>query len=150
MRGRERNAEQCICAEVSLVRGSVELDQFLVDLPLFERVPTSDGRRNCFRYAADRLDDAFSAVTFLVAVAQFPRFVLAGACAARNRRASHRATVQMYVHFNSRIPARIQNLARIDPGDTRRRHTGAITSACRDRRKFVLRAFPLANLRGRG
>src|SRR5436190_20719572 len=67
MCGRERNAEKRIRAEVSLVRGTVELNQFLVDLRLFERVPTSDGRPDCFCYAVDRFRDAFAAVTFLIA-----------------------------------------------------------------------------------
>ena len=123
VRRRERNAEQRIRAEILFVRRAVERDQFLVDLRLLERVPSGNRRRDCFLHGADGLGHAFAAVTFLVAIAQLPRFMLAGAGAARHRRATHRAAFQMHIHFDSGVPARIQNLARVDPGNASRRHT---------------------------
>jgi len=64
-----------------------------------------------------RLTNAFPSVSLGVAVAELDRFVLAGARAARNRRASHDAVRKKDVGFDGRITATIENLARLDVGD---------------------------------
>ena len=62
----------------------------------------------------DGFGHAFAAVTFFVAIAQFPGFVLAGTRAARDRRASERAILKPHVYFDGWIAARIENFARLN------------------------------------
>ena len=60
---------------------------------------------------ADGLPDALAAVPGRVAVAQFERFALAGRRAGRHGRAPEGAALERHVHFDGRIPARIQDFA---------------------------------------
>ncbi len=99
MRDRERNAKQCIRAQILFVRRAIELDHFVVDLGLVARVPAFDGRRNRAVHICHRFQYAFAAVTFLVAVAQFPGFVFARARAARHGGAAKRAAFQAHIDF---------------------------------------------------
>ena len=67
----------------------------LIDRHLIERVEAVELGRDRFVDVLDRLGDAFAEVALLVAVAQFERFVFAGARAARDRRAADRAAGEM-------------------------------------------------------
>ena len=74
----------------------------------------SKRRRDRFIHVRDGFGHAFAAVALLVAIAQFPRFMLAGARAARNGRAPEAAAFEMHIDFDGRIAARIENLARVN------------------------------------
>ena len=100
----------------------IELDELAIDPCLVERIEPRERRGNYFVDATHRFGDAFAAVTFLVAIAQFPRFMLAGAGATRNRRASERASLEVDIDFDGRVAARIKNLARADFANAGFRH----------------------------
>ncbi len=121
--GRERYAQERVCAQVLFVGSAIERDDLLIDLRLLERIEAGQRGSDHIDYAAHRFRDAFSAEALLVAIAQFPRLMLAGAGAARNGRAPHRAAFQMDIDFDGGIAARIQDLARVDFCDARGRHT---------------------------
>src|SRR5205823_14531040 len=101
-----------------------------IDLCLLEGVPPRDGGSDCLEDAKDRLADAFAAVTLLVAIPQFPGFMLAGARATGHGRAAHRPSLEMHFYLDGWISARVQNFAGINPGDAGGRHIRRITSAC--------------------
>jgi len=115
-------AKERVGAEILFVLRSVELDQLVVDLGLIVRVPAFDLGRDFLVHVRDRFGHAFATVTLLVAVAQFPRFMFAGAGAARDRPASERAIFKTHVYFDRWISARIENLARMNLLNTGLRH----------------------------
>ena len=91
MRDREGHAQQCVCAESFLIRRAVKLNQLAIDLRLVARIPAFQSRRDLVVDIGNRLLDPFAAITISFTIAQFPRFVLPGACPARDRRAAERA-----------------------------------------------------------
>ncbi len=110
-RGRVRagkgNAEERVRAEIFFVRRTVERDQFFIDLRLFARIKTAQRLGDFFIYTCDRIAHAFAAVTLFIAITQLPRFVFAGAGAARHGCASKRAAFQTHIHFDGWVAARI-------------------------------------------
>jgi hypothetical protein len=54
---------------------------------------------------------AFAEVTAFVTVAQLYSFVLARGCAGRDSSAPHASVRQIYIRFNSRVAARIEDLS---------------------------------------
>ena len=93
-----------------------------LDLVLIARVPALQRGCDFLINVSNGAHDALSAKSFLVAVAQFPRFMLAGARAARNGRPTKRAAFQSHLGFDRRITTRIENLARVNCNDRRLRH----------------------------
>ena len=85
--GGQRDGEDGVGAELGLGFGAVELEHDAVNGQLVERIHAAEGREDFLGDILDRFGDAFAEVTFLVAVAQFEGFVLAGAGARRHRRA---------------------------------------------------------------
>ena len=122
MRSRQRNAEQRIRPKILFVLAPVELDQLAINRFLIERIGTREALRDGFIDRTHGFRNALAAVALLVAIAQFPRFMLARAGAARNRRAPECAALQVDIDFNGRIAARIKNLARVDFTDAGFRH----------------------------
>ena len=112
MRVGQRNSEQRVRTEPILVRRAVELDQFLVEASLIGRIKALQSAGDCFVHIAHCFGYALARITFLIAIAQFPRFVLAGAGAARHRGAAKCAAIQMDIYFDCWVAARIENLAR--------------------------------------
>ena len=90
----------------------VELDELAIDRFLVERIGAREAVRDRFVDRAHGFQDALAAVALLVAIAQFPRFVLARAGAARNRGAAEGAALQVDIDFHRRVAARIKNFAR--------------------------------------
>ena len=101
----KRDTEKRIGSEIFLIRSAVELDQLVIDLRLLPRFPAFYCGRDWTINVADGLEHAFAAVTFLVAIAQFPRLMLTGAGAAGNGRATHRAPLQVHIDFDGGIAA---------------------------------------------
>ena len=102
---------------LGLVVGAVEGDHRLVDLELIFSLEAGNGVENV---AIDRLngsENALAAKPSLVAVAQLNRFARAGGSPRRNRGPSHRAVFQHDIHFDSWIPAAIQDFAPNDVHD---------------------------------
>ena len=122
VRGRKRHAQERVGPQVLFVRSAIERDDLFIDLRLFERIVAGQRGSDHIGHAAHCFGDAFAPEAFLVTIAQFPSFMLAGAGATRDGRASHRTTLQMHIDFDGGIAARIQNLACVDSCDARRRH----------------------------
>ncbi len=100
--------------ELFLICRAVEFDQPFVDLRLFDRIKALQAPGDDFINIANRRSDAFAAITFLVTIAKFPRFVFTRARAARDSGASNRASFQMHIYFDCWIATRIKNFARLD------------------------------------
>ena len=113
----------------------------LIELDLFERVEADQDRRDRLIDGGDRFGHAFAEVAFLVAIAQFPRFVLSGARAARDRSSPEPAPIEMDIHFDRRIAARIENLPRSDLVDAGRGHIVRELAALRARRNLSFVIF---------
>jgi hypothetical protein len=78
---------------------------------LVARIPAFESRSNLIVDIGDCFLDTFAAESRLIAIAQFPCFMFAGACSAWNRRPAKRAPFQSHIDFDSRIAARIQDFA---------------------------------------
>ena len=123
---RKRNAKQRVRAKTLFVRRAVHLDHLIVNLTLIARVPSFDRRRDFFIHIRHRAQNAFAAVTFLVAIAQFPGLMLARARAAWHGCAAKRAAFKSDIDFNCGIAARIQNLASKSFCDRSRSHIARV------------------------
>src|SRR5206468_1379567 len=66
--------------------------------------------------------DTAAKEAFFNAIAQFPRFLLAGARTARHNDAADAAAPKGHFSFDSWIAAGIDNLAAVDSDDLRHRH----------------------------
>ena len=108
LRVRERDTEDRVRAEPSLVRRPVELDEAPVERLLIHDVETADRVGDLAVDVRDRLRDALAAPR-RAAVAQLDRFVHSGRRAGRDDRA---AAVDL--HFDSRVAARVEDLAGVD------------------------------------
>jgi len=77
----EGNSENCVCAEVFFVFGSVEFEHFFVDFSLVGGIEFSAnfGGEDFVR-VFDRAENAFSAESGRVAIAEFECLVRAGGC----------------------------------------------------------------------
>src|ERR1044072_699938 len=135
MRDRKRNAEQRIRAEILFVRRTIHLNHAIVDLRLIERAHAFDRRCDFLVHIGAGFQNAFTAVTFFVAVTQFPRFMLAGAGAARNNGSTERAAFESNINLDGWIAARIENLARVNFLDGRSRHKS---------KAAIMRCFPVS------
>jgi hypothetical protein len=107
VRGGKGNAEQRVRAQIFLVGRPIQLDQLGIDLFLGAGVKSLEGISYFSVHIRDRLEHTLAAVTFRLAVAQFPSFVLTCACTAGHGCPSERATLQSHIDFNGGIAARI-------------------------------------------
>src|SRR5215218_4660829 len=111
--GRQRDAEDRVRAEAALVGRAVELDQRGVEAGLVEHVAARDCGGDLAVDVRDRPADALAEIG-VAAVAQLGRLELAGRRAGRDRRAAARAGAELQVHLDCRVPARVEDLARVD------------------------------------
>ena len=101
-----------LAPSLDLVLRAVQLEHGAVNRQLIEGVQAFAAPGRIFSVTfLTALDDAFAEVALFVAVAQFERFVFAGAGAGGHRRAAHRAAGQDHVHFHRGVTARIEDLA---------------------------------------
>ena len=114
---RQRHAEDRVRAEVLLVRRAVELDHPLVDRDLVQRVHADQLVGDLFVDVGDGLLHALAQVVRLVAVAQLPGFVHAGAGAAGHGGRADRVVVERDIDFDGRIAAAIENLPGVNIND---------------------------------
>jgi hypothetical protein len=106
-------AEQCVGAELGLVLGPVEVDHCSVDVHSFECVQAANLRGDGGVDVLDGLEDAFTEIALLVAVAEFHGLVLAGAGAGWDGCPAKSAVFQYNVYLDCGIPTGIQYLARL-------------------------------------
>ena len=123
MRIGQRNSKQRVRAEPILVRRAVEFDQFFVEASLIGRIKAMQSAGDCFVNIAHRIAYAFACITFLVAIAQFPRFVFARAGATRHSGAAKCAAIQIDIYFDCWVAARIKNFAADNFSDRSRAHS---------------------------
>ena len=116
----QRDAEDRVGAEVLLVLGAVEFDHPLVDGDLIEGVHAAQLVGQLVVDVVDGLQHPLAEVFRLVAVAQFPGLVDAGAGAAGHGRAAERAVGQLDVDLDGRVAAAVENLpgANVNNGRT--------------------------------
>ena len=112
VRGCERNSKQRVRAEIFFIRRPIEFDDLFVERGLLGCIKPDERARDRLVHIAHCFGHAFAAIAFLIAIAQFPRFVFPGARAARNGGAAKSAALQMHVYFNRRVAARIENFTR--------------------------------------
>ena len=113
----QAHAEDRVRADASLVVGSVDLDQDLVDDALLARIDAFDRRAQLIDDGGDGLQDALAPVTGLVAVTQLVRLEGPGGRAGGDGRPLDDPVVEEHLHFDGRVSARIQDLARVDSLD---------------------------------
>ena len=110
----QRNAKDRIRTQLLLVRCAVELAEHAVDADLIQRVGPDQLVGDLFVDVGDRLQDAFAKEDLLVAVAELPGLVDAGARTARHGGRADRAVVERDVDLDGGIAAAIKNLASVD------------------------------------
>ncbi len=116
--GSERDGEDGVGAEASLVLGTIELDHLLIDTLLVARVHTEHGRLEDGVDVVDSLEHAFAQIPLFVAVTQLHRLARAGGGARRYRRAAHHTGVENDVGLDGGVAAGIEDLAAADVGDS--------------------------------
>src|SRR5437899_1868481 len=105
--GGKGNAEQRVRAQMFLVGRPIQLEQLGIDLFLGAIVKSLEGISYLSIPIRSRLARSLAAVTFRLAVTQFPSFVLPCACTAGRGCPSERSTFQSHIDFNGGIAARI-------------------------------------------
>ena len=113
----QRDAENRVGAELRLVRRAVERDHRLVDLDLLLRLEAGDRVEDVAVDGFDRLQHALAAVSALVAVAQFDRFMGARRGPRGHAGSTHRSVLEHDVDFDGRIAAAVEDFARDDVND---------------------------------
>ena len=111
------DAENRVGAELGFVGRAVQLDHELIDRFLIARIEADQFRGDLGVDVFDGLGDALAELTFLVVVAQFDGFMLAGAGAAGDRGPAEGAVFEHHVHFDGGIAAGIENLPGLDEFD---------------------------------
>ncbi len=74
---RQRDGKQSICSQVSFCLRAIEVYEGLINLGLIQSIKAFYGRGNYFINVANSLQNSFTAIAFLVAVAQFDGFMFA-------------------------------------------------------------------------
>ena len=105
VRVRERHAENGVRPELGLVRRAIKIDHGSVDPNLVERVLPDQFAGNGRVDVGHSLLNALAAEARLVAVAQFPGFMFAGAGAAGDGGTTNCAAGEFHVYFNGWVPA---------------------------------------------
>ena len=116
MSGRHRYAEERVRAEPALGRSAVELDQFPIEGALIE-FDAGDGLGDLPIHIGDGFQHALPEITLFVAVAKLERFSLACGRARWDGGAAERPARKPDLHFDGRVPARIQNFSSMHAGD---------------------------------
>ena len=122
LRGRERDSEDRVGAEPRLVRRPVELDQPEVERTLILRIEAGDRVRDLRVDVPHRGEHALAPVGARVTVAQLDRLELPRRGARRDRGPADRARLEHDVDLDGRVPARVENLPRLEPGRSRTHH----------------------------
>src|SRR5216683_1968312 len=110
----KRHPEHRVGAEVGLILGTVEREQRLVQRCLASYIYPFELRRDYVLDVSHRLEDALSAVSLGITIAQFQRLMGAGGGSRRHGSAPDSSVAQPYVDLNRRISARVENLSRPD------------------------------------
>ncbi len=124
------DAEDGVGTDVGLVGRAVDLEHQLVDRGLLGGVESDEFGSEFLIDGLDGLEDAFAEVARLVAVAEFPGFVLAGAGAARDRSAADGAAFEFHIDFDGGIAAGVNDLTGADVGDGRFEHGSVLRLVC--------------------
>jgi hypothetical protein len=115
LRDGQRDAEDRVRPQAALVWRAVELDQLPVELVLPRRVQAGDLALD-LRDVRDRLAHALAAPPG-AAVAKLDGLVHTCRGAGRNRGAAERPRLELDVDLDRGIAARVEDLARVHPGD---------------------------------
>ena len=107
----ERDAENGVGAELGFGGGPVEREHGAIDADLVERVLADERWRNLGFDVGDGVEHALAEVAFLVAVAQFEGFVLAGGGAGGHGGAAERAGGEADIDFNRGIATGVEDFA---------------------------------------
>src|SRR5262249_61069767 len=116
LRSWERDAEDRVGAQPTLVRRPVELDQHSVESGLVRGVTAPHGVGDVPLDVRDRVRDALAAVR-IAPVPELDRLVDAGGRAGGNGRAAERARREPNVDLDGRVSARVEDLAGVDVGE---------------------------------
>jgi hypothetical protein len=123
----KRDAEDGICAEPTLVRRPVKLDQQLVDRALVGCVEPPDGRSDLAARVLDRAAHPLP-TEGLLAVAELDRLELPGRRAGRHGRPAEGPGLETDVDLDGRVAARVEDLAGVDVGDRAQRKCSLASS----------------------
>ena len=114
---REGDRENGVRAQVTLVGCAVEIEHRVVDRDLIFGREALEPRADHFVHVLDRLEHAFAAEAFGIAIAQLHGFVLAGGRATGHGGRADGATREGDVRFNCGVAATIEDFARVDGDD---------------------------------
>ncbi len=110
----QRYAEDGVGAEVRFGVGAVELEHLLIDGDLVEGAHSFESLGDGAVYVGNSLENAFTHVAALVAVAELESFVDAGGGTRGNGSAATRTAFEDYVNFNSGIAAGVEHFTADD------------------------------------
>ena len=113
----ERDAEDGVGTQPSLVRRAVEGDHRLVDRDLILGIHAADRVEDLVLHRLDGLEHALAVVAALVAVAQLDRLVGAGRGARGHGGAAERTVLEKDIDLDGGVAAAVENLAGGDVGD---------------------------------
>ena len=114
----QRDPEDRVGAEPSLVGGAVEVDHDIVDDHLLGCLEAADGFQNFSLHVGDRREHAFAAEAGFVAVAQFDSLVRAGGRPGWHRDAAHGTGLKDDIDFDCGSSAAVEDFTGGDVGDS--------------------------------
>ena len=103
----QRNAQNCVSAQLTLVIGGVQSNHGLIDGALIGGVDTDNFFRNLFNNRLDSPQNTLAQVYGLVAIAALNRFPLTGGCTRRHSSACESAVFEQNLNLNGRVAAGI-------------------------------------------
>ncbi len=115
----EGNAEEGVRAELLFVLGAIEFDEGLIERDLIERIHAAQGGGDVIVDRIDGLGHALAEVAFLVAVTEFPSFVLAGGGPTGHGGTAMHAAFEVDFDFDGGVAAGIEDFQGADVGDGR-------------------------------
>ncbi|MPM30051.1 hypothetical protein SDC9_76593 [bioreactor metagenome] len=113
----QRDAEDGVGAQLALVRGAVEFEHGLVEEALLGGLEAQQLGGDLLDDVLDGLQDALAAVARIVAVTQLDGLELPGRSAGRDVGAALGVVVEDDLDLDSRVAARVENLAGVDEFD---------------------------------
>ena len=114
MGGGQRHAQDGVGPQLLLVLGAVQLDHAVVQGGLIQGVHAAKLVGQLAVDVVDGLQDPLAEVLGLVAVAEFPGLVDAGAGPAGHGRAAERAVGQFHVDLDGGVAAAVEDLSGVD------------------------------------